>query len=287
MENFTNTSDIEFSYTIGDLSISVLYVKYPIENEDEGSKPKHFHDYYELILLEEGDAIFEAEDTEVSVTDGEYIIESPQCVHKYHGVERCKAYKFGFAFSKNSKSNEKIYDTLDKVFSKIIWEKIKDNGQILDEIKRLVDSIGKVGEYYRMCGSFTSILFTLYDYFSKKYVLSGVQEYHISGRDAKDIISNALLYYNATDLSIQDVSDRVFLCPRQINRICKKIYGRSFNEQKTFFRLENAKRLLKRTDKKIMDICLETGFSSIGSFYSAFKKAEGMSPKQYRERNIS
>ncbi len=284
MENFTNTSDIEFSYNIGDLSISVLYVQYPIENEDEGSKPKHFHDYYELILLEEGEAIFEAEDSEVSVCGGEYIIESPQCVHKYHGVERCKAHKFGFAFSKNTKSNEKIYDVVDKVFSQIIYEKIKDNGHLMSLIRQFIDSLGRVGEYYRMCSTFTCMLFMLYDCFSKKFAVSGVQEYHIAGRNAKDIISNALLYYNATDLSIQDVSDRVFLCPRQINRICKKVYGRSFNEQKIHFRLENAKRLLKRTDKKIMDICIETGFSSIGSFYYAFKKTEGISPKEYRKK---
>lgn len=286
--NFTNTSDIEFNFTFGDVSVSVLFVRYPIDSEEEGGKPRHFHDYYELVFVEDGNAVFETDEEEVTVSNGEIVIESPKCEHKFYGIEKCKAYKFGFSFTQNRKSSDRIYKTVDDVFSRLVWKKIKDDGKVAFIVSQFLACIGKFAEPYRMNALFTELIFTLYDSFAEKFFVDkNDKDYYIFGRNAKDIITNALLYYYSTDLTVQEVSQKVFLCPRQINRICKKIYGRTFNEQKTYFRIENAKKLLKKSDKKMIDIYLECGFSSMGSFYAAFKKSEGVSPKKYRKNFLS
>lgn len=100
LENFTNTPDVEFNYALGDVLVSALYVRYPIEIEYSSEKQNHFHDYFELIYIEKGECAFSTNDRVYSLKSGDFVMESPLCEHKYDGVEKCIAYKFGFSFSK-------------------------------------------------------------------------------------------------------------------------------------------------------------------------------------------
>jgi AraC-like DNA-binding protein len=49
---------------------------------------------------------------------------------------------------------------------------------------------------------------------------------------------------------------------------------------------DEAKRLLHYTDKSVATIGLYLGFSSQSHFFRVFKKYCGMSPKEYRKKNI-
>ncbi|MEW6734314.1 MAG: helix-turn-helix transcriptional regulator [Acidobacteriota bacterium] len=48
--------------------------------------------------------------------------------------------------------------------------------------------------------------------------------------------------------------------------------------------MEKAKQLLIVTDSLVTDICMETGFSSLGTFSYVFTRRVGMSPSAYRQR---
>lgn len=53
----------------------------------------------------------------------------------------------------------------------------------------------------------------------------------------------------------------------------------------TCIRLQNAKKLLERTDLPIQKIASECGFSDNSIFYKAFKKSFSLSPSEWRKRN--
>ena len=52
----------------------------------------------------------------------------------------------------------------------------------------------------------------------------------------------------------------------------------------SFFQSEQAKELLKNTNKKIYEIAQETGYISATSFQIAFKKQEGITPIEFRNQ---
>ena len=49
-------------------------------------------------------------------------------------------------------------------------------------------------------------------------------------------------------------------------------------------RLERAMALLRETDRPVTDICLDVGFTSLGTFSRTFREVLGESPREYRAR---
>ena len=49
-------------------------------------------------------------------------------------------------------------------------------------------------------------------------------------------------------------------------------------------RVERALYLLRCTDRSITDVCLDVGFTSLGTFSKTFRAIVGESPTEYRER---
>jgi transcriptional regulator GlxA family with amidase domain len=49
-------------------------------------------------------------------------------------------------------------------------------------------------------------------------------------------------------------------------------------------RIERAMYLLRTTERSVTDICMSTGFSSLGSFSRTFRDIVGESPSTFRER---
>ncbi|WP_129669864.1 helix-turn-helix domain-containing protein [Phytoactinopolyspora endophytica] len=49
-------------------------------------------------------------------------------------------------------------------------------------------------------------------------------------------------------------------------------------------RVERAMALLRNTDRSVTDICMDVGFTSLGTFSRVFRDIIGHSPSQYRQR---
>ena len=61
----------------------------------------------------------------------------------------------------------------------------------------------------------------------------------------------------------------------------------SFSEFLTLYRLETATQLMKQSDKKMLDIALESGFQSARSFNACFKSHFKMSPTEYKKNLVN
>ena len=59
--------------------------------------------------------------------------------------------------------------------------------------------------------------------------------------------------------------------------------GRTPGQELQRFRIERAKKLLTQTGQKVETVANACGYQSINSFCVAFKRATGMSAKQFRD----
>ncbi len=84
-------------------------------------------------------------------------------------------------------------------------------------------------------------------------------------------------------ISVQDIADEMGLHPKYLMRLFKKQIGASVWEYLTRLRVSHAQRLLITTDMKVLDVAMESGFSSAAPFYAAFSThSRGLRPLDYR-----
>lgn len=88
-------------------------------------------------------------------------------------------------------------------------------------------------------------------------------------------------------LNLEMLSDKVGLNRCGLIRAFKKRYGVSPIEYMLSCRFRDAKFLLETTDRSIVSISGNLGFSSGNYFSQSFQKRFGISPSEYRGRNSS
>ena len=84
--------------------------------------------------------------------------------------------------------------------------------------------------------------------------------------------------------SLSDLAERMEVNARYLSQGINQTTGKNFNRFINDYRLEEARRMLRETDENATDIGFSVGFNSLSSFYDQFKKAEGLSPDQYRKK---
>jgi len=62
------------------------------------------------------------------------------------------------------------------------------------------------------------------------------------------------------------------------------LFGETPHQFRIQARLDHAKQLLALSDYSVTDVCMEVGFSSLGSFSALFARRFGSPPSVYRRR---
>ncbi|WP_068783975.1 response regulator transcription factor [Paenibacillus phocaensis] len=88
-------------------------------------------------------------------------------------------------------------------------------------------------------------------------------------------------------LKLQTLAKKFHMNPTYLGQVFKKETGKAFNEYLNEKRIEEAKRLLKRTSMKISDIALQVGYPNTDYFISKFKQSTGRLPSAYKSEFIN
>ena len=85
-------------------------------------------------------------------------------------------------------------------------------------------------------------------------------------------------------LTIDDVAREAAMSPYHFIRQFNALFGHTPHQFRIHAQLDRAKRLLARGDRSVTDVCLDVGFSSMGSFSDLFARRVGLPPSAYRRR---
>ncbi|GCE07699.1 helix-turn-helix domain-containing protein [Dictyobacter aurantiacus] len=85
-----------------------------------------------------------------------------------------------------------------------------------------------------------------------------------------------------TPLTLQTIADYVQLSPFHFNRIFRSITGVPPSVYLAALRIDQAKKMLLRTDYSVTSICFDIGYNSLGTFTTRFTQLVGVTPTQLR-----
>lgn len=86
------------------------------------------------------------------------------------------------------------------------------------------------------------------------------------------------------DVTLQSISEHVYLHAVYLSKIYKEITGLNLSEYILQARMEEAKRLLEQTSLKIYEITEKVGYQSPQHFIRTFKKYYGVTPDSFRKQ---
>ena len=113
-------------------------------------------------------------------------------------------------------------------------------------------------------------------------------------------VSRAVEEANRRLLRARDAMDRSYAQPLDIPTLARlahvseahfiRTFRATFGETPHRYlqrrRVERSMFLLRETDRSVTDICLEVGFTSLGTFSRTFREVMGESPTAYRRRAV-
>jgi AraC-like DNA-binding protein len=84
--------------------------------------------------------------------------------------------------------------------------------------------------------------------------------------------------------SIEELARELRISPFHFIRQFEAVFGVTPHQFRIQSRVDLARQLLAKGQHSVTDVCMEVGFSSLGSFSSLFKQRVGEAPSTYRRR---
>ena len=242
----------------------------------------HWHEFYELEYILDGEAVEIVNGVSYSVGPGTVTLLSPVDFHAYKNIDpenplEVIKVEFQDLFLPKALLNDiythkdaKITRISDGLFDSFLSQLCKDfceDGYAKDTF--LMNSI------VNLC-----ILVMRYIFADKK------ADVLTSGEHSP--IQDAVLYVRThfrENISAEAVAKTVHLSPNYFSEYFKKQTGEKFSIFVLRLRVEFAANLLRISDLSIKEVAFESGFNSAAYFSNTFKDFYGVSPERYRREN--
>ena len=246
----------------------------------------HMHSFWELFFVGEGSLSITSEASDYELHENQALLIPPNVYHNSKPLPHAVKKSIFFTFEKRKTSTEeKLFDDVYSVFDSSGFYKIEDAAYIGILLGMILENLytDKVGKLWRIKASVTELVFHLFDSIKNRNLPTksgGLKQntYWVY----KYEIDRLLDSYYTNDVSLDLLSEKLFISAQSITRIISAVYGKSFNELKLELKMRNAKKLLRETDMTIAEIATEIGYSSLRGFLAAFQKYEGCTPSTYR-----
>lgn len=109
-----------------------------------------------------------------------------------------------------------------------------------------------------------------------------------NGKGASGLVTDALSYMKShalENVKLEQVAEQFFVSPNYLSALIRKETGVTFQQHMLQNKMMISKQLLDDTRMRVEEIAYAVGYENYVSFYNAFKKIEGISPREYRMRN--
>ncbi|MEF3306866.1 AraC family transcriptional regulator [Paenibacillus sp. GYB003] len=248
----------------------------------------HVHDQYEVYYLLKGRRSYFIKDRVYSVNQGDLVFVPKFVLHRtlFAGALQHQRVVLNFTdtFLERSRAKESKLDLLKPFRSPNPTLRLKEEDRKYAEalLLRAIAEMRSKSDGYELC--LKALVVELLVHLARccgKYAEAVPPEDSPLHRKVADITAYIDVHY-AEPLTLTRLSETFYISPYYLSRVFKEITGFSFVDYVNHVRMNEAKRLLRETDWKVLRIAEQVGFDSIAYFGRMFKEMVHLSPVQYR-----
>lgn len=251
----------------------------------------HWHDDYEIIVVLKGDLTVTVSSLEKKIKAGDILLINCKELHEIESScdNICLIIQLNELLFKDTDMNAKYIFALDSTNKSIvpktnISEFIYTAAKIgFVTITKNSNDIETFYELKSLIYKFISDLFL----FSNYSILTYNSELDVKSKEELflEVLKYMDSHYKEQDVG-KDICKQLGLSEKTLYRLLKSYTGRTLKDLVMEYKINNSKLLLRNSNKSLDVISYECGFSSLNTFFRQFKKHSGLTPNQYRHKNI-
>lgn len=267
------------------------------KQRNERTLPKsHTHSYYELLLVTEGEQIYQIElDTQIKLHPGDALFVPSFIPHATYRTSdatmRCIVVKFSPTYLYPSEVSPSDVSCLliSPTYKHSHYLFRRDDPQtseLAQMMRKVLTELNgqRLGYEIEMRG----ILSSLYVWLLRNCENDVNDQCSNLKLDAYDSQKLYQILQFLTDnyqytLSMTQVAEICNMSYFQFSRFFKKATGRNFNDYLVDMRLNYAQKKLLKAEESISEIAATCGFEYVSYFIRKFKEKHGVTPKQYQK----
>lgn len=261
-----------------------------VNTEEEFQYPLHWHNAVELVYNEVGLCRLKVSGSQISLSNGDFLLIPAGEIHEI--IECSKNGKrFFIQFNITSLDGFGGINHIKPFMEKLLKISRDGHSQLQSSLEKcaleLIDEYEKKDYAYALSlnARLFDIIVIISRYLAEESGYAGAA-HRPKKRAAIGQINEAFEYIQnnyPSDITLKDVSSSVGFSEYHFSRLFKDYTGMTFLSFLNSYRIKQAEKLLRQSDKPILDIALESGFNSLTTFNRIFKKYKGCSPTFYRK----
>lgn len=248
-----------------------------ITGVNDNMSKSHYHEYFELYFLENGERYHNIDDSIYKTLSGDFMLFTPLTLHRSYGDT-------DVSFSRTV-----IYFTPEKVLYPDLSNVLFNSTGMYRPDKRTLHIMRRY--IFEMLEE-QSVPGQLHDNYIQTLLnmmlfeitrMSQVKQIN----DTSDRISRIIRYINvayASEITLRDLASRFYINEYYLCHEFKKYTNRSIGTYISNTRIINAQRLFMETKLNVTQVAQRTGFTNLTNFNRVFKKITGMTPSEYRKK---
>lgn len=264
---------------------SIMTTNFNYINEfDINENTVHWHDYFEIEIMLEGELIHKLNNKEYTYTRGDICILNYFDFHTHCFKDNIIAKGYSINFDDSIISNDVVNFLINQdrpIICHFEEEELCELIHDIEQLKKEKNIENNIFQISFMTTSFNKILLSIL----KKYSQCVNVEPNLSTITP---FYNAISYIKChfrENITLNQIAKNVGLTPNYLGLMIKEKYKKNYTDFLTDIRLKHAKNLLTHSFFSVEFIASNSGFTTPSYFISCFKKKYGLTPKQYQLNN--
>lgn len=246
-----------------------------VRGVDDNMMRSHFHDYFEIYLLESGSRHHVGGDTVYQIHDGELIIFPPYTMHRSFGQP-------GVAFDRVV-----LYFDPSAILVPDLAERLHEDVRVyrpgrdcLQDIRRAIARLLDLQDQHEEFVDQERSL--LLNQVLVRLVRQPPTDAVVEQEDRLSAVIRYLQDHHAEQITLEDLASRFYISRFHLCRQFKKYTGTTVVQYVKAVRIGQAQRLLTETTMPVIEVSKAVGFANVTHFNRVFRSHTAMSPSQYR-----
>ena len=251
----------------------------------------HYHPEYELTLIIKGRGRRLVGDCHEQFESGDLVLLGPDLPHTWISNEKHKGKEMAVVIQFSSNFIERFTElaeltSINKLLT-LAKQGISFKGEITAEFVEQMKQLPKKSGVERVIG-----LLYIFQELSKMKLSVLASEYYqpLKGKENEKRINKVCQYvqkHAVEALNIHKAATLIHLSPSAFCKFFKRMTGTTFSDYVNDIRMANVCNQLITTDMPVAEIAYSNGFETLTYFNRIFLRKKGMTPRQYRNNNLT